>query len=70
MTQRCTGEWAEIKRISAEENPSPETMNKLAVGQHKIHSWADYQQAKLIPHCGRNEQAASTYYSQRIPTYL
>ena len=36
ITQRCTAEWAEIMQISQEENPSPKTLHKLAVAQHKF----------------------------------
>ena len=68
MTQRCKVEWAEIIQLSREENPSPETVSKLAVAKHKftLVLSADYQQAKLIPHWGSSEQAASTYYLQKV----
>ena len=68
MIKKCKTEWAEINKLSMEENPSQDTVSKLVVAKHTftLVLSADFQQSKLIPHWGRTEQPGSTYYLQKV----
>ena len=68
MIKKCKTQWAEINRLSMEQNPSQNTVSKLVVAKHTftLVLSADFQQSKLIPHWGRTEQPGTTYYLQKV----